>query len=210
MGRIQRRGAEIAEAEVVALVLHGRDQDPGWMVDNVVAPLEERGVAGVSWVLPGAPSRRWYTGRIDDPVELNRPELEAAKRAARAALPSIELPRVVIGFSQGACLGAELLVDGGFAAGALLTGGLLGRPGSRRTVGCSVRGVPVLVAAGRSDPWMPTERFDATVRDLSAAGADVEVCLTDDGEHVVRPHELDRLAASLAKFGVGGRGRRDV
>lgn len=44
-------------------------------------------------------------------------------------------------------------------------------------------GLPVFVSAGRHDEWIALEHIEATARAFEAAGARVEVALTDDPEH---------------------------
>src|SRR5512133_3918944 len=96
-----------ADAAIAAVLLHGRDQDPEWMLDLARRiDLDD----AVSYVVPRAADRSWYPGRFYDPMQDNEPWLgwslqaiEAAVAGARGdrrALPAIAL----VGFSQGACI----------------------------------------------------------------------------------------------------------
>ena len=49
-------GPPVAESRRVALVVHGRDQDPAYMVEHLVGPL---GLHDVAFVLPAADGGTW-------------------------------------------------------------------------------------------------------------------------------------------------------
>jgi phospholipase/carboxylesterase len=70
-------------ATVAAVVVHGRDQDPEYMLDQLVARL---GLDDdVAYVLPRAADRSWYPGRFYDPMEDNEPCLGWSLEAIAAA-----------------------------------------------------------------------------------------------------------------------------
>ena len=101
------------DARVAAVLVHGRDLDPEFMLEVAQrVELDDE----VAYVLPRAAERSWYPGRFYDPMEDNEPWLgwsleaiEAAVAAARddrRALPAIAL----VGFSQGACIASEYVL----------------------------------------------------------------------------------------------------
>jgi phospholipase/carboxylesterase len=83
------------------------------MQQQLVAPLARSDVA---YLLPETPARTWYRGRFTAPVAELEPELSAALSAVAAVVARArpaERPVVLVGFSQGGCLVAELLARRG-------------------------------------------------------------------------------------------------
>jgi phospholipase/carboxylesterase len=170
----------------VAVLVHGRDQDAGAMLD--LAQRLERPAA--AYLLPEAADRSWYPGRYDQPLECNEPELTEALDAmasavdATAALaPSGDV--VLVGFSQGACVVAELLARRGavnVAGAAILTGALIGEHGADRPV-AALDGLPVAMVSSARDDWIPAGPVLATAEALREAGAAVTLEITQDPEH---------------------------
>jgi phospholipase/carboxylesterase len=186
-------GPPVAGARRVAVVVHGRDQDPEYMLEHLVARLEAPDVA---FVLPAAAECSWYPARYFDPREANEPWLGHALAAVEAAIGAAEPERVVLaGFSQGACLVADLLARAPrpFAGAAILTGALVGprsKPGP-------LDGLPVFMETGRHDEWVELEHVEATARALEAAGARVELQVSDDREHRIRDAAVAGVRALL-------------
>src|SRR4051794_29226044 len=94
------------DGAIAAVLVHGRDQDPGYMLDiSRRLALDD----AVAYVLPRAVQRSWYPGRFCAPPEDNEPwlgwSLEAIGAAVTAARgPGRPLSRIaLVGFSQGAC-----------------------------------------------------------------------------------------------------------
>ena len=104
-------GAPLSAVRMACVLVHGRDQDEEVMLDVV----ERLGLDDVAYLLPVSPERSWYPGRYFDPLEANEPHLTDAIAACEAAVASardagVPDERIVLGgFSQGACVTAELL-----------------------------------------------------------------------------------------------------
>jgi phospholipase/carboxylesterase len=100
-------GEPLESASVAVVVVHGRDQDPRWMLENLVWQLE---LPRAAYILPSAEGGSWYPNRFFDPAEHNEPWLGSALAHIGAAVALAEdggvpVRRVVLaGFSQGACL----------------------------------------------------------------------------------------------------------
>ena len=186
---VSRCGADEADASLVVLALHGRDQDPAFM----------RGVAQrvdlpqLAWRLPAADARSWYPLSFLAAVAENEPRLSYAleavahQRSDLAAAGVGPERLVLLGFSQGACVLAEHLVrTAAPCAGAvLLTGGHVGPPGTARTVAGDLRSMPVLLGSAAADALVPVARVQETAALLEALGASVELEVYDDLEHLV-------------------------
>jgi predicted esterase len=182
-------------AAVAAVLVHGRDQDPEYMLEQVVQRLglDDR----VAYVLPRAADRSWYPGRFYDPMEDNEPclgwslqAIEAAVQQARGAgrsLPAIAL----VGFSQGACIVAEHLArqPQPYGAAAILTGALFGTPADRLPVG-SLGDLPMFFGIADGDDWIPVDAVRDTVEAFQRAGARCELRVYDNQEHGVNDDEI--------------------
>lgn len=179
-------GAPLPEARSAAVLIHGRDQDEQAMLD-VVAHLQ---IDGVAFVLPVAAGRSWYPKRYFDPVDYNQPHLDWALDAVQAAIDRVREAGVaderilVGGFSQGACLTAELIArrTARFGGGAVLTGSLLGPPEQRATPG-PLHGLPMFFSCARLDEWIALADARATADVFAQAGAEVAFEVSDHAEH---------------------------
>jgi len=143
-------GPAPAEARRVAVLVHGRNQDPGYMLEHLVAPLD---LPDVAYVLPAAAGGSWYPGRFNEPRERNEPWLSHALDAVDHALAGLPAERVVLaGFSQGGCLVADLLArtPRPYAGAAVLTGALIGSEGDATEV-APLAGLPVYMETSRYD-----------------------------------------------------------
>jgi phospholipase/carboxylesterase len=182
-------------AAVAAVVVHGRDQDPEYMLEAVV---ERLGLDDdVAYVLPRAADRSWYSGRFYDPMEDNEPclgwslqAIEAAverARGARRTPPAIAL----VGFSQGACIVAEHLArrPQPYGGAAILTGALFGTAAGRLPAG-SLGGLPIFFGIARDDDWIPVDAVRGTVEAFQRAGARCDLHVYDDQEHGINDDEI--------------------
>jgi phospholipase/carboxylesterase len=182
------------DAAVAAVLVHGRDLDPEFM-------LEVAGRVGlddsVAYVVPRAARGSWYPGRFYDPMEDNEPwlgwSLEAIERAVDTAVGAGRtLDRVaLVGFSQGACIVAEHLArrPAPYGAAAILTGALFGTPDAGRLPAGALDGLPMFFGIARDDEWIPTAAVRETVAAFRRAGANCELRVYDDEEHGVNDDE---------------------
>ncbi len=190
------------DARVAAVLVHGRDQDPAFMLDAARRLALDDDVA---YVLPRASGRSWYPGRFYDPMEDNEPclgwSLEAIAAAVTAArggersLPAIAL----VGFSQGACIVAEHLARRPYpyGAAAILTGALFGPPAADRLPAGSLDGLPMFFGIAEDDDWIPVDAVRATVVAFQRAGARCELHVYDDQEHGINDDEIVAVRSLL-------------
>lgn len=195
-------GAPLERARLAAVLVHGRDQDEQVMLDLA----GRLALDDVAYVLPVSPGRSWYPGRYFDPLAVNEPQLAAALGACEAALAlargaGIDESRCVVGgFSQGACVVAELAArrPRRWAAIAVLTGALLGHGGERAVPGSRLCGVPVLFQSSRHDEWVAADDVRDAAAAFRAAGADVTLELCDHRVHEICDHAVAGLGRLLA------------
>lgn len=196
-------------ARLAVLIVHGR-----WGTAALMAGLAERfALEGVSYVCPEADGNSWYPGRFMEPLEVNQPALGNSLAAVEAladelAAGGFGADRLVLcGFSQGACLAAQLLVrrPQAYAGAILFTGGLIGPPGTVWRAPGRIPGKPVLLTCGDADEWIPLGRVQETAAVLKAFGASVETVIYPGREHLVSDDEVARgrrlLSALLAAAG---------
>lgn len=192
-----RVGRALSKARMVAVVVHGRGQDPVYMLEHLVEPLD---LPDVAYILPVAAGGTWYPDRFSAPREANAPWLSQALEAVEAALAGLPPERVVlVGFSQGGCLVADVLARNPrpYAGAAILTGALIGPEGDVTRPG-PLGGLPVYMETSRHDDWVALERVEATARALEAAGARVELDVADDPEHRIRDAAVAGVRALLS------------
>ena len=103
------------------------------------------------------------------------------------------------GFSQGACLASEYAARNARRYGALvlLSGGLIGPPGTPRDYSGSLAGTPVLLGCSDVDPHIPVERVHETARVLRSMGAEVDERIYPGLGHTVVDDELEAARAIL-------------
>jgi phospholipase/carboxylesterase len=191
-----RAGAPLDRARVACVLVHGRDQDEGVMLDVV----ERLHLNDVAYLLPVATDRSWYPGRYFDPPGANEPQLSWAIEACEAALDTVRAAgidddRIVVGgFSQGACVIAELLArrPRPFAGAAVLTGSLVGPP-DQRIAPCRADGLRMFFAVSSHDQWVALGDVRATAQAFERSGATVAFEVHDDRVH----HINDRAVAGL-------------
>lgn len=191
-------GASLDRARVIALLLHGRDQDPAVMDEHVVRRLA---LPTVAYVAPAAAERSWYPAGFMAPIADNEPRLsQALERVARIA-DELAAPHVVIGFSQGACLACEHVYRRGARALIAFTGGLIGPPGTTWRSGDELAGMPVLISGSEANPWVPAERMRETADAFARLGARVSTRFHPGDAHAVGDAEIAAARALLVELG---------
>jgi phospholipase/carboxylesterase len=190
------------DAGVAAVLVHGRDQDPEFML----AVARRLGLDDdVAYVVPRAAGRSWYPGRFYDPMEDNEPCLGWSLAAIEAAVAQASargrpLPRIaLVGFSQGACIVAEHLArrPEPYGAAAILTGALFGTSDAERMPAGSLGGLPMFFGIAEDDDWIPVDAVRATFEAFRRAGARCELRVYDDEEHGVNDDEVAAVRTLL-------------
>ena len=194
-----RAGAPLEQAQLAAVLVHGRDQDEQVMLDVV----DRMGLSDVAYVLPLAAGNTWYPGRYYDPLSTNAPwiawSLDAIDAALALATAAGHSPRRIVlgGFSQGACLVAEHVArrPRPWAGAAVLTGSLLGPDGEEATP-AALNGLPMFFGSSRYDEWIAVQRAHATAAAFERAGARLTLETYEDREHLIN----DRAVLGLRRL----------
>ena len=195
-------GVPGAAAQVLCVVLHGRNGAPETMARELVAQLT---APGVHFVLPRASPNSWYDAQSCGPLtRRTRTQIKAGidqirRDIADAQRRGAPRDRVVIGgFSQGACLALEFAMAQGRWPGAAfcLTGCRVGCIDDERpTSGLS--DMPVYLSNGTRDPFIRLPEFAASLAELGAAGARVHADVFPREAHIMSPAEIATVDAML-------------
>jgi len=188
------------------LLLHGTGGD-----ERDLIPLARRVAPGASLLSPRGPVleagmprffRRLAMGVFDEEDVVRRVgELGVFVRAAAARYGFDPSTLRALGYSNGANMAAAmLLLDGAALAGAALVRAVLPIEPLRLP---DLTGKPVLIAAGRNDPYAPVARVEALAARLTSAGAAVELRWSEGG-HAPEPEELGAVGEWIARAGRGG------
>jgi phospholipase/carboxylesterase len=203
--RVEHFGSPVDGAATVAIVMHGRAQSPEWMREFLIDRLD---VSDVAFLAPEAADNTWYPGGFMQDFEVNEPSLSwalervdrlVAQVAADRSLASIFL----LGFSQGACLLAEYVSrhPARYGGVAILTGGLIGPPGTTWD-GPSLEGTPMVLATSDVDEWVPLARAKESRDVFEARGAAVSWTVYEAMGHIINDDEVRLVCELLA--GTGG------
>jgi predicted esterase len=194
-------GAENQDARLAVILLHGR----GSNAESMLPLAESLRMEGVRFLIPQAAHNRWYPHTAFGPFELNEPDLSSAmglidalvQQQLRDGLSNQQI--VLGGFSQGACLASEYFVRNADGYGALfvLSGALIGPPGTPREYSGSFNRMPVFIGGSDIDPWIPYALLGETARVFERMGADVDYRTYPGMAHTVNQDEIDRVRAIL-------------
>ncbi len=205
--RVRAVGSARGVSQFAGVLLHGRGKTPEEKIDLAA---RFGSIEGIRWVVPEAETPgSWYPGRFWDPRELNQPYLdEAVERCHEAVLEASEQGRlspehlVIVGFSQGASLALEYALrhPGSVSSMIVLTGGLMGVPGSdwKLIAPRSLSGLRMLLTGSDVDDWIPEESTLEAARLFRELGADVQLRVYPGRPHIVSEEEIVEARSFLA------------
>lgn len=193
--RLLTSGRDPSEARAAAILVHGR----GGSADGMLGLAAAIAVEDIAWLAPQAEGGAWYPHSFMAAIESNEPWLSASldlldRLVARCGADGLPPERVALaGFSQGACLAAEYAARNARRYGGLvlLSGGLIGPPGTPREYPGSLSGTPVFLGCSDIDPHIPVERVRETARVLRSMGAEVDERIYPGLGHTVIGDEID-------------------
>ena len=188
-------GPKPEKAAISLILIHGR----GAPAQGMLELYDALGLKNVAALAPQAAGHTWYPQSFLAPIEANQPYLDSALARIDSIVTDlmsrgIAADRIaLLGFSQGACLTSEYIArhPGRYAAAMVLTGGLIGPPGTPRDYPGSLGGTPVFLGTSDPDPHVPFSRVTETQAVLSAMGAKVELRRYPGMPHTVNEDELE-------------------
>jgi phospholipase/carboxylesterase len=195
-------GEPLDRARAVMLMLHGR----GATAADILSFAGELARPGFAFLAPQAAGNAWYPNSFLAPIASNEPHLSSALAVIDALLDRIvaagvPLERVmVLGFSQGACLGLEYVARHARRYGGVVgwSGGLIGPDGTPRDYPGSLDGAPVFLGCSDVDPHVPRARVELTAETLRHLGGDVTMRIYPGMGHTVNQDEIAFVRGMMA------------
>lgn len=199
---ILKFGADPESAKLGVILLHGR----GASAESMLPLARELDVGEVHFLIPQAAQFRWYPNSAFGPIESNEPDLSSALALCDSLTNELRegglsAERIVFGgFSQGACLSSEYVARNArkYAGLFVLSGALIGPPGTQRDYDGSLEGTPVFIGGSDVDPWIPEGLQRETAQVLEALGAELQYRVYDGMPHTVNDDEIERVRMLLA------------
>ena len=191
---VLRAGASFSNARAAAVMVHGRGAAPA----NILELADVLDVPGVSFIAPAAAGNTWYPYSFMAEFEMNQPGLASGLALIGDIVKDLEAAgfareRILfLGFSQGGCLAAEFTVRNAGRYGGLvvMSGGLIGPPGTRWNYEGDFSGMPVFMGCSDVDAHIPVVRFRETVDVFRRMGAEVTDRLYPGMGHTINEDEV--------------------
>lgn len=188
-------GPKPEEAAATLILIHGR----GASAESILSLYKVLGIPNLAGLAPQAAGNTWYPHSFLAPIESNQPYLDSALSRIDSIVEDLLSRKIasdriaLLGFSQGACLTSEYAARHPRRYGAVmvLTGGLIGPPGTPRHYAGSLDKTPVFLGSGDPDPHVPFQRVLETQAVLERMGANVEVRRYPGMPHTISQDEMD-------------------
>jgi predicted esterase len=198
---ILMQGTNLSKAQIAVLMIHGR----GATARSILELESAINLPGIAYVAPQAANNTWYPYPFLAPLQDNEPHLSSALAAVSATLETVltagvPLERVaLLGFSQGACLAAEFAARHAQRYGAIfiLSGGLIGPPGTPRNYSGAFQRTPVFVGCSDVDSHIPLARVQETTSVFMQLGAEVNEQIYPGMGHTINNDELQHIVEAL-------------
>ena len=188
------RGQKPAPGGAAMIMIHGRNAAPG----NILELADLLPHSRFSYLAPAAQGGTWYPYSFLTETERNEPGLSSGLWVIEDLVRGLEVKGIpperviLLGFSQGGCLSAEYAVRHAARYGglAVLSGGLIGPPGTAWRYPGSFAGTPVFLGCSDVDPHIPKHRVEESERVFAGMGAAVTARIYPGLGHQVIDDEL--------------------
>jgi predicted esterase len=186
-------GTPLGEADVAAILVHGRGAGPANILDLV--PVLNR--PALTYLAPAAANRTWYPHSFLADIASNEPGLSSGLSVLESLVAHVEAAGVrrsrilLLGFSQGACLASEFAARHASRFGAVIvfSGGLIGPLGTPRPGRFDE--TPVFLGCSDVDSHVPEARVRQTADVLTDMGARVTLRIYPGMGHTINEDEID-------------------
>ena len=187
-------GAPLGESPGVVIMVHGRNAGPS----NILDLVPRLGRPDLSYLAPAAAGRTWYPLSFMAEKEKNEPGLSSGlwvlgKLVEDVVARGIGRERILLlGFSQGACLTAEFVVEHAARYGGVIlySGGVIGPPGTTWEYPGSFDGTPIFLGCSDADAHVPKTRVDESAAVFMRMGATVTERIYPGMGHLVNEDEI--------------------
>jgi phospholipase/carboxylesterase len=199
-------GVNLASARAAVVAIHGRNATAESIFMRVLDITRRDPTVAV--IAPQTFDNSWYDGRYFESRATLGASLERAVSAVSSLLDrvaeKVPLERVVLmGFSQGACLAAEVFTRRSERLGGLcvFSGAVIGTPEEDRPPGDAVFGTPVLLGSSESDPWVTRAHIERTAGLFATAGAEVTLRFVPGSVHGIHDEHCEEARSILSHLG---------
>jgi predicted esterase len=199
--KVLRFGADLKDAELVVILLHGR----GATTESMLPLVEALSLEKTNFIIPQAGLNRWYPNSAFVPIETNEPDLTSALELIDSLVLMIRQEGFSHkqigfgGFSQGACLALEYAArkPSNYAGLFAFTGALIGSPDQPREYIGSFEGMPVFIGGSDVDPWVAHDLLVQTAGVFEELGAQVDFRIYPGMSHTIIQDEIDAVREML-------------
>ena len=194
--KVLLNGAEPDEASLIVLLLHGRGADG----EDILGLSTEFPDDDICWMAPTALNNAWYPGQFTERRASNEPFLTLSTETIKGLIDQFPSEKLVLaGFSQGACLTADILArhNHNLAGAWMFSGGLIGHEDELPEPEKRMEQTPVIVTGSLKDPHIPAERMKRTAQHLETMGAQVKTLHYEFASHQIAVEELELAKESL-------------
>jgi predicted esterase len=201
---VLHHGPPPVDARCTVILIHGR----GDSAAGILGLTQEFDLDDVAWVAPQAARHAWYPHSFLAPAASNEPFLSSALGVLGRLVDQLEADGVpaarlvLMGFSQGACLASEFGARHARRYGAVvvLSGGLIGPPGTSREYAGAFAGTPALFGCSDVDPHIPLDRVEESIAVYRRLGAEVDDRIYPGMAHTVNTDEISAVGELLRRL----------
>ena len=193
--KIIERGTSLNEADKAIILIHGRGAPP----DDILSLADFFNTENTYVVAPEANHYVWYPLSFLAPRQQNQPWLNSALENISKLISKIEQHIsseniYLMGFSQGACLTAEIASANArkFGGIAVFTGGLIGATVEMENYSGNFDGTKVYLSNGDNDPHIPLQRTEDTHKVMQELGADITKEIFPGRPHTIQMEEIEK------------------
>lgn len=201
---VYRAGVPLDQASAAMVMVHGR----GATAESILTLVPALNVSGFAFLAPQASGNTWYPYSFLAPIENNEPGISSGMQAIEDVLSEVQSAGVplertlLLGFSQGACLGLEYTARharryGGVAG---LSGGLIGPQGTQRSYEGSLAGTPVFLGCSDVDSHIPAARVLETAEVMRKVGGQVTARLYPGMGHTINEDEIVAVRTMMTEL----------
>ena len=190
------RGTPLEKADKAIILIHGRGAPP----DDILSLADFFETENTYVVAPEANQYVWYPLSFLAPRAQNQPWLDSAIENITRLIRTIEeqIPAeniYLMGFSQGACLTAEIASANArkFGGIAVFTGGLIGATVEKENYSGNFNGTKVYLSNGDNDPHIPLQRTEDTHKVMQELGADITKEIFPGRPHTIQMEEINKV-----------------
>ncbi len=191
---VLHRGRPLAEARAAVIMVHGRGASP----QSILSLADALPHPDVAFLAPGAVGGTWYPLSFLAPIPQNEPGITSGISVVHALVDDviaagIPADRVILlGFSQGACLASTAAQrrPRRYGGVVVLSGGLIGPPGTTWSGEGDFAGTPVFLGCSDIDAHIPEERVRASADHLERMNAKVTCRIYPGMGHLVNEDEI--------------------